>query len=292
VRTRSAPNGFAQLSSVRDAPHRQLARKTVELARSRVGAQIAFVIAALLGWQYVVPVLPTELIPYPSEVFSFMWDELQGDTLAPDTVYGAFWLTLRRLLTGFALAVLIGVPIGIAMGMWKSAEAFFRDFVIALLTMPDLVWALVFAMWLGFGNTAPILTVTLAALPFVILNVWEGVRAVPRDLIDMATAYGMGRWMLIRHVIVPSQMPFLFAALRYGFANGWKGAVVAEVFAAADGAGWTIRYWYDAHRAYGVIGYALFFILFALILERLIFRTLQKRVFRWRPSVAEASRNF
>jgi ABC-type nitrate/sulfonate/bicarbonate transport system permease component len=264
----------------------------VRALRSRLAAQLAFIAAALLAWQYVVPVLPTELVPYPSEVFSFMWDELRGDTLAPDTVYGAFWITLRRLLTGFALAVAIGVPIGVAMGMWKSAEAFFRDFVVTLLTMPDLVWALVLAMWLGFGDTAPILTVTLAALPFVILNVWEGVRAVPHDLIDMSSAYGLRRSTLIRHVILPSQMPFLFAALRYGFANGWKGAVVAEVFAAADGAGWTIRYWYDAHRAYGVIGYALFFILFALILERVVFRTLYSRVFRWRPSAADTSTTF
>lgn len=278
-------------SDPKDRPLPTVLDSAIQVARSRVGAQITFVVVALLGWQFVVPLLPTELFPYPSEVFSFMWDELRGDTLAPDNVYAAFWLTLQRLLTGFVLAIAIGIPVGIVMGMWKGAEAFFRDFVIALLTMPDLVWALVFAMWLGFGNTAPVLTVTLAALPFVILNVWEGVRAVPRDLLDMGGAYGLSRWTLIRHVVVPSQMPFMFSAFRYGFANGWKGAVVAEVFAAGDGAGWTIRYWYDAHRAYGVIGYALFFIIFALILERVIFRTLHKRVFRWRPSVAEASRN-
>jgi NitT/TauT family transport system permease protein len=260
-------------------------------ARSRRGAVTAFVLLIALGWQLIVPLLPTKLIPYPSEVLSFMWDEVRGDTLAPDTVYTAFGITLGRLLLGFIFAVVIGVVIGLLMGLSKRAEAFFRDFVMTLLAMPDLVWALVFAMWLGFGPAAPVLTVTLAALPFVILNVWEGVRAVPRDLVDMADSFGVKRSTIIRHVIVPSQMPFAFAALRYGFANGWKGVVVAEVFAAADGAGWTIRYWYDAHRAYGVIGYALFFVVFSLLLDRLVFRKLSNFVFRWRPSVADQHAN-
>ncbi|MGH9244516.1 MAG: ABC transporter permease [Acidimicrobiales bacterium] len=255
--------------------------------RSRRGAVVAFVLLWLACWQVVVPLLPTRLVPLPAEVASFMWDELRGDTLAPDTVYVAFAITLGRLAVGFALAVAVGVPIGLLMGLSLRVEAFLRDFVVVLLTMPYLVWALILSMWLGFGSLAPVLTVTLSSTPFIVLNVWEGVRDVPRDLIDMGRSFEMPRRRMIRHVIMPSQMPFLFAAMRYGLANGWKGVVVAEVFAAANGAGWTIRYWYDAHRAYGVIGYALFFVLFSLALERLVFGTLSKMVFRWRPSIAQ-----
>lgn len=260
--------------------------------RGRRGALTTFVLALFVFWQVSVPLLPTELIPYPYEVASFMWDEVRGDTLAPHTVYEAFGITFGRLGIGFAIAVAIGVPVGLVMGMSLRFEAMFRDFLVVLLTIPYLVWALVFSMWLGFGSGAPVLTVTLTAIPFIILNVMEGVRDVPRDLVDMANAFEMPRPTLIRHVIFPSQMPFVFAALRYGFANGWKGVVVAEVFGAADGAGWTIRYWYDAHRAQGVIGYALFFVLFSLVLERVVFGRLSKTVFRWRPAVADrASEN-
>lgn len=260
-------------------------------ARSNRGAATAFVVCWLVAWQLSVPLLPTELIPYPHEVVSFMWDELRGDTLAPQNLYTTFAITLWRLVLGFGLAVAIGVPVGLLMGMSLRVEAYFKDFVVVLLTMPYLVWALVFAMWLGFGNLAPVLTVTLTAVPFIILNVLEGVRDVPRDLVDMSHAFDMPRGTLIRHVIIPSQMPFVFAAMRYGMANGWKGVVVAEVFGAADGAGWTIRFWYDAHRAYGVIGYALFFVIFSLILERLVFRKLANITFRWRPAIAEQPEN-
>jgi NitT/TauT family transport system permease protein len=90
-------------------------------------------------------------------------------------------------------------------------------------------------------------------------------------------------------VVLPSLAPFMFASLRYGLANGWKGLLVAEIFAATSGAGWNIQYWYDAHRAYGVVGYALFFIGFALAVEQLLFQPLSDRVFRWRPRHHDAA---
>lgn len=258
-------------------------------AKSRRGAILAFVLSLFAFWYLSIPVMGLSRIPYPHEVMEFMWNELRGETLAPTTVYSAFGTTFGRLGLGFALAVAIGVPVGLAMGMSLRVEAFLRDFVVVLLTMPYLVWALVLSMWLGFGSLAPVLTVTLTAIPFIIMNIREGVRDVPRELMDMSGAFNMSRSTQIRHVIIPSQMPFIFAAMRYGFANGWKGVVVAEIFGAADGAGWTIRFWYDAHRAQGVIGYAMFFVLVSLLLERLVFKKLSDATFRWRPAVSDRS---
>ena len=116
----------------------------------------------------------------------------------------------------------------------------------------------------------------LTGVPFVIINVREGVRNTPTDLFDMARAFDVPRTRVIRHVLIPSLLPFLFAAARYCFALGWKGLVVAEVFGGMDGRGWTIKFWYDAHRAYGVIGYALFFVIFALVFEKFMFDRLSR----------------
>jgi len=102
----------------------------------------------------------------------------------------------------------------------------------------------------------------------------------------MSRAFGVPRARVIRHVLLPSLMPFMFAAARYSFALGWKGLVVAEVFGGQDGAGWTMKFWYDAHRAHGVVGYAFFFVVFAIVFERLVFDTAAKRVFKWRPAVS------
>ncbi|MDH5293350.1 MAG: hypothetical protein OEW91_06680, partial [Acidimicrobiia bacterium] len=86
---------------------------------------------------------------------------------------------------------------------------------------------------------------------------------------------------------LPSLMPFLFAAVRYAFSVGWKGLVIAEVFASDSGMGWAIKFWYDAHQTRGVIGYALFFVAFALALEKLLFEPLAEKAFKWRPRVGD-----
>lgn len=259
----------------------------VRFARSPRLARLLSVVVFVVVWQLAIPVLPTLLLPTPAEVAEFMWDEIRGDTLAPQTVYAAFGVSLERLGIGLAIAFAIGVPAGLLMGLSKKANWFAHDFVVVGLAMPSLVWALIAAMWFGYGTTAPIITVVLAAVTFVAINIAEGVRNVPKDLLDMAAAYSVPRREVIRHVIFPSLMPFFFAALRYSLANAWKGLVLAELFASTNGAGWMIKFWYDAHRAQGIIGYALFFIIFALVIERLVFGRLSKRVFRWRPQARE-----
>lgn len=253
------------------------------LVRRPGAARILSWLLFLVGWQLIVPLLPTILLPTPAAVLTFMWDELRGQTLAPQTVYEAFGTSLGRLFVGLVIAFAIGVPIGLAMGLSKAVEWFLHDFVVVGLAVPSLVWALVGGIWFGFGNTTPIIIVVLAAVNFVVINVAEGVRDVPKDLIDMAHAFGASRARTIRQVILPSLMPFFFASLRYGLANGWKGLVLAEVFASTSGAGWMIKYWYDALRAQSIVGYALFFVVFALGVDRLVLGPISRHVFRWRP---------
>lgn len=257
----------------------------LDVLKSPRFARLCSLLFFFAAWQWLIPLLETQLIPKPAAVLTFMWNEARGDTIGPYTVWETFAVSLQRLGIGLLIAVAIGTPIGILMGLFRKVEAGLRDFVVVGLAFPSLVWALLTGMWFGFGNTAPIVTVVLAAVTFVIINVAEGVKDVPKDLLDMADSYGVSRNHKIRHVIFPSLMPFFFASLRYGIANGWKGLVLAEVWAATNGAGWMIRYWFDARRPSGVIGYALYFVIFALIIERLIFGRLSKRVFRWRPSV-------
>lgn len=265
------------------AAKRARSRRLKRIATSPILARILSFIAFLVIWQVSIPLLPTLLVPTPAEVGEFMWNEIRGDTLAPQTVYQAFGTSLGRLSLGLLIAFAIGIPIGLLMGLSKKADWFGHDFVVVGLAMPSLVWALIAAMWFGFGTIAPLITVVLAAWTFVAINVAEGVRNVPKDLIDMGKAYGVSRFEMIANVIFPSLMPFFFAALRYALANAWKGLVLAELFASTNGAGWTIKFWYDAHRAQGIVGYALFFVIFALIVERLIFGRLSAYVFRWRP---------
>jgi NitT/TauT family transport system permease protein len=244
---------------------------------ARITAPLVFLVA----WQVLAPMIPSRILPMPSEVAEAMWEQIRDGALVD-----SFSISLGRLALGFALALAIGSVAGLAMGMSPRIGAMLHDFVIVGLTFPYLIWGLLVAMWFGFGNVGPVLVVIIAATPYVILNMSEGVRDVSKELRDMASAYGVPRERVVRHLVLPSLSPFLFASLRYGLANGWKGLVLAEVFSGTSGAGYHINEMREYGDFAGVVGFALWFASFSILVERLIFGRLSRRVFRWRPATA------
>ena len=236
-------------------PMQRLVGLPAAIAKSPHFARLLFPIALFVVWEVsliaVEEIWPfaVDVLPTPSEVGAFMWDEFITDTLARKNLYETFYISLRRLMSGFVIAMVLGTALGLAMGLSRATNAFCHDWTMAVLAMPALAWALFNSIIFGFDDRGPILTVILAGIPFVIVNVREGVRNTPRELFDMARSYQVPQSKVIRHVLVPSLMPFMFAAARYCFSIGWKGLVIAEVFGGQDGAGWTIKFWYDAHRA-------------------------------------------
>ena len=265
--------------------------RLVRILKSPTTGRLAFPVVVLLIWFGTIEIVKSiwpfavDVLPTPWAVFNFMIDEVRGDTVAPRNMYQTFAISLQRLGIGMAIAMVLGTIIGLGMGLSRKVDAFFNDWVVAVLAMPNLAWALFCSLVFGFTDTGPTVVVVLTGIPFVIINVREGVKNTPTELYDMARAFGVPQGRIIRHVMIPSLMPFLFAAARYAFALGWKGLVVAEVFGGQDGAGWTIKFWYDAHRSYGVVGYAMLFVIFALLVEKLLFDNLSKVIFKWRPAV-------
>jgi len=271
----------------------------LRIVKSPKFARLLFPIAVLVVWYASIEIIraiwpfAVDVLPTPTETVSAMWDELidpfvEGTQAATrENLYATFARSLGRLGLGFAISMVLGTIIGLAMGLSKAADAFFHDWTMALLAMPALAWALFGSLVFGFGTAGPVFTVVAAGIPFVIINVREGVRNTPIELFDMARAFGVPQNRTTRHVLLPSLMPFMFAAVRYAFSIGWKGLVIAEVFGGQNGAGWTIKFWYDAHRAHAVVGYAFFFIIFALFLEKFVFDRMAERVFKWRPSAVE-----
>lgn len=244
---------------------------------ARITAPLLFLVA----WQLIVPLIPSRILPMPAEVLEAMVEQLRDGTMIEN-----FSVSLARLAIGLAFAIVVGGVLGLAMGLSERVEALLHDFVVVGLTFPYLIWGLLVAMWFGFEGQGPVIVVFIAALPYVMLNIAEGVRDVSKELRDMAAAYDVPRGREMRHLIVPSLMPFLFASLRYGLANGWKGLVLAEVFAATSGAGWAIAEMRDYGNFAGVVGFALYFAAFSIVIERLVFGRLSRWVFRWRPAVA------
>ncbi|MDH5294322.1 MAG: ABC transporter permease subunit, partial [Acidimicrobiia bacterium] len=189
-------------------------RPRVPFYRRPVAARILMPIAVIVVWYLVYWTLGSRIFEPPHRVFEFMWNELTLETRlrngkGPSNLYQMFGLTVVRLFAGFAIAMVVGTVIGLAMGLSKSVNAFFHDWVMAVLAMPALVWALFLGLVFGpQGNQAPIYACILAGIPFVIINVREGVRNTPKELFDMARAFGVPQNKITRNVLLPSLMPF------------------------------------------------------------------------------------
>jgi NitT/TauT family transport system permease protein len=229
-------------------------------------------------WALISSLTEPFILPSPLEVVREMGEVVRR---------GDFWVnvfaTLRHLAIGFAIAFVLGTAIGIAMGRSEYWDGFFRDYVMLTLTTPGLVFALICVMIFGLSTLAPIVAIVLTSFPHITVNVVEGVRAIPRDLMDMATAYGVDRRTRIRNIVLPAIAPFLFTAIRYGFAIAWKITALTELFGQTDGVGIQIRVEFLFFDIAGVLAWAFFLVGFALIMERLVLQRLERRFFRWRP---------
>jgi NitT/TauT family transport system permease protein len=236
--------------------------------------------AGFLGaWQLLSTfVFESFVLPAPTEVVREMWTILRSGDFWPN-----FFATTKHLVIGFTIALLIGTAIGIAMGRSAYWDGFFHDYVMLTLTTPGLVFALIAVMIFGLAAVGPIVAIVLTSFPHITVNVVEGVRAIPRDLQDMAAAYGVSRRTQLRHITLPALAPFLFTAVRYGFAIAWKITALTELFGGADGVGIQIKVQYQFFNVSGVLAWAFFLVGLALVTERLILQRLERHFFRWRP---------
>lgn len=200
--------------------------------------------------------------------------------------YRTVAITLSRIFEGFAISMVVGAAIGLAMGLRRSIETFFDSWIMVLLTFPAVCWAFLSVLWLGLSGAAPVLTVVLIVFPFVTVNIWAGTKAVEKDLIEMGRVYRADRALMLRKVLVPQLMPCVFSSLRIALSLSWKIALVAEAFGAGDGVGQKLIYWFQDTRVDMMLAWGVSFMLVMVAIDLLIFRAWEHRAFAWRRHAA------
>lgn len=241
------------------------------------GASLTAFLVFLLGW--VVLGLASETFPGPVEVVAAMVQET-----ADGQVVANFLVSMQRFAIGMLLSIVIGVVLGLAIGTSRVAADVLGDINLTGLAIPAVIWALLCVMWFGFGNTAPIVTVVLSAVPFVAVNVAAGAAAIPKDLTEMSTSFGVGRQRRTRHVVLPAVSAYVFNGIRFAVMSGWNGLLLSEWFGASEGVGFRARYWYDANRMPGFLAWVVLFIVFMLVLDRFVLERISRRAFAWRDA--------
>jgi ABC-type nitrate/sulfonate/bicarbonate transport system permease component len=262
----------------------------VRVLRSDLFARLASYLFLLVLWQLIA--LYEDRFPGPAETFGFLWIEVTGGAHG-GVVRGQFLehfaATLPRFAVGIAIAMVLGVATGVVIGGSKLAEALLKDTLLVLVALPAIIWAFLTQMWMGMGDDAVVITTFLSAFPFVAVNVVQGIQAIPRDLRRMSSAYHVPLYRRLRHMQIPAVTGYLFAGFRFAVIIGWNAVLLGEWFSASNGVGYRSRYWYDAARYKGFVGWVILFIAFIVLLDRLLLVRLQRRAFRWRDAQLSAT---
>lgn len=226
-------------------------------------------------------------LPSPARVGREMWEILTGRTITLEPVGEAifwvnFWASILRVFAGFLTGILIGTPLGFVMGRSTYWKNFLQSPVVVAGSIPGLTYAVMAFVVFGISFWGPVWAVGLISMPYVAINVAEGVAGVDRGLVNMSKAYGRSGGQVFRHVLVPTVTPFIFAGVRLSFSLAWKVGQLTEVFGASRGIGFQIRRNFQLFNMPAVLAWVLLFIAFMLVLERLILVRLERRLFRWR----------
>lgn len=253
-------------------------RASARNKRKRLALLVAGWTVLLTVWQVAAYYLPFGTLPNPLEVSVEMWEIIASGALASD-----FFASVLKTFAGFGVAVVIGAPVGYLMGRFTYWRAFFHDGVTVAGTIPALTYAVLSLIIFGLSNLGPVLAVALVSTPYVAINVAEGIRGVDQSLVKMSQAFGRSPQQIRRQVFVPTIVPYVFAAVRMSFAVAWKVEALTEVFGGTNGVGFQIRNEYQLFNITGVIAWMALFIVFMLIIERLVLRKVENRILAWRP---------
>lgn len=241
-----------------------------------------FSVALIFGvWALASAAVGTNVIPSPVQV----WGAFQ-DALREGYIWSDMMVTFGRLLGAFALAMILAIVVGLAIGTVGWIARMFDFWVTIGAAVPSLLIIVVAYLWLGLNDRAAIVAAALVVAPSATFNVIQGVRSIDPGLSEMARAFGVSKLAITRRVLFPQTLPYLFAAARSCLALTWKIVIFVELMGRSSGVGYRIQYFYSLFNMERVLASALPFMLLMLLVELVVLRRLEQRLFRWRREEA------
>jgi len=158
--------------------------------------------------------------------------------------------------------------------------------LVVLLNLPALVIIVLAYVWGGLTEGAAILAVAVNKLPNTVVAIREGARALDPGLDEMAQAFALPRWKILRHVVLPQLAPYLATAARSGLSLIWKIVLVVELLGRPNGVGFEIGIAFQLFDVTRILAYAMAFVAVILAIDTLLVQPLERRASRWRLRTA------
>jgi len=178
-----------------------------------------------------------EFLPAPWDVVA-RFANLVVEPFAGFTLFEHLLSSLRRFAMGFALAVLVGIPLGLLMAWFAWVDAIVTPGFEAVRFVAPIAWVPFAALWFGTGIGGPVLIIFMGAFPPVLINTYRGAKQVERKYIEASQMLGASSLRSMTQVLLPAAVPSIVAGLRISAGLGWQSLVGAELIVASSGVGY------------------------------------------------------
>lgn len=228
-------------------------------------------------WQWASGRLVREVyVSKPSAVAARLYELFATGEIVPH-----LWTTAQELVLGYATGVAGGVAAGYALGRSPRLARVFEPYVMAFYGIPKIALAPLFIIWFGIGPGSKIALAAIMVFFLVFYNVYTGVRAVDREIVNLTLVMGANQRQLTRHVYLPAAAPYVMLGMRLAIPYSVIGVIVGEFTSATQGLGLFIHVassTYDPAGVFAGIAILLAFVLGAGFLAA----RLERRLLRWR----------
>lgn len=237
---------------------------------------------ALGAWQLVVwsGWRPEYVLPGPRVVLSRLWSDL-GEW----STWEAIFTTLRRAATGFAMALVVGGLLGIAVSRSKVLRSGVGSLITGLQTMPSIAWFPLALLLFQLSEGAILFVVVIGAAPSIANGVISGIDHVPPLLRRAGASLGATGLAAYRHVVVPAALPTVVAGLKQGWAFAWRSLLAGElivIIATKPSLGATLQFEREFADTAGLISVMLIILMIGILVDGLVFANLERSMRRRR----------
>src|SRR6185312_4432734 len=168
----------------------------------------------------------------PSAIAEAFWELLRSGQLG-----AALYDSLRPFVAGYGLAIVLGVPFGLVIGRFRTAEASLGIYLTAGYAMPLVALVPLLILWLGLGFKVKVAVIFLMSVFPICINTWLGVTAVPKTLIEVGKSFVASDAVILRRIVLPATLPYIMAGIRLAVGRAVVAMVVAEFFTTISGLG-------------------------------------------------------
>lgn len=241
------------------------------------GCRIGIVVIGLGLWEFASGRwIKPFWISSPSEI----WRQLH-EWIATGQLWLHVQVTLTETVMGFALGAVSGVLVGLALGLNRRLAAVLDPFIVAFYSLPKIALAPLFILWFGVGLTSKVVLATFVVFFLVFYNTYAGTLAVEAELVDVLRLMGATRGQIIRKVILPSALIWIFTGMKSSVPYALIGAVVGEMMASNKGLGYLIEAAAGQYDTGGVFAALFVLMIIATSLHELLKQS-ERLMLRWR----------